>query len=57
MDLKLATRTRKCSAEFDVVWIRNAKDIDKYIAKRSTHRQNTHTNKYFALHFALVIAY
>jgi len=28
--------TSKCSAEFDVVWIRNAKDIAKYIAKRST---------------------
>jgi len=33
----LAKGTSECSAEFDVVWITNAKDITKYIAKKSTH--------------------
>jgi len=42
MDLKLATRTRKCSAEFDVVWITNAKDIDKYIGKTHTQTNILH---------------
>jgi len=35
MDFKLdgclATGTSKCRAEFDIVWIRNTKDIGKYI--------------------------
>ncbi|XDV47150.1 hypothetical protein PO909_016854 [Leuciscus waleckii] len=40
MDIKLdrclATGMSKCSAKFDVVSMRNAKDIGKYIGKRST---------------------
>jgi hypothetical protein len=37
LDRFLAKGTSKCSVKFDVVWIRNAKDIGKYIGKRSTH--------------------
>ena len=37
LDRCLATGTRKYGAKFDVVRIRNAKDIVKYIGKRSTH--------------------
>ena len=37
LDMCLAMGTSKCSVKFDVVWIRNAKDIVKYISVKEAH--------------------
>ena len=55
MDFKfdrcLAMGTSKCSAKFDVVWMRNAKDIVKYIIFKRLWFKNKHSDNLSATPF------